>query len=178
MHVRAAVPMTLYYNNAPLSPKVFAGLRKNSHGEGTLALPGGHLEMYETWAQCATREALEETGLELENVQFAHVTNDMMQDQNKHYVTIFMMAECCPPPSFLGLTLSYQKPQNLEPHKCDGWDSYSWDKLVSFAEKSEKVKAVADDDGEEESATPKLFGPLLQLVQESPQVVIDFMNKA
>ena len=26
--------------------KIFAGLRKNSHGEGTLALPGGHLEMY------------------------------------------------------------------------------------------------------------------------------------
>lgn len=116
--------------------KVFAGLRRNSHGDGKLALPGGHLEMYETWeevrlrvcwfsyfhliqickiyhlltehiillihlnmlpicmCQCAVREVLEETGLCIHNVQFGHVTNDIMKDQGKHYVTIFMMAEC------------------------------------------------------------------------------------
>lgn len=44
--------------------------------------------------QCAVREVLEETGLCIHNVQFGHVTNDIMKDQGKHYVTIFMMAEC------------------------------------------------------------------------------------
>ena len=44
--------------------------------------------------KCAVREVLEETGLCINNVQFGHVTNDIMKEQGKHYVTIFMMAEC------------------------------------------------------------------------------------
>jgi 8-oxo-dGTP diphosphatase len=34
----------------PFDPRrVFCGIRKSAHGAGKLALPGGHLEMYESW---------------------------------------------------------------------------------------------------------------------------------
>ena len=150
----------------PLHPtKVFAGIRKNSHGSNTLALPGGHLELFETWEECAVRETSEETGLQLINVRFGHVTNDIMELERKHYVTIFMMGEC---------QCSITRPQNLEPHKCQGWESYSWDELTRFAARSNDDDS--DDSGCEE-VVPKLFGPLLKLVEESPQIVLDFLNE-
>lgn len=124
---------------------------------------------YESWGDCAIREVLEETGLDIHNVKFGHVTNDIMKDQQKHYITIFMMAECVPPPSFLGMAM-HPKPRNLEPHKCHGWDSYSWDELCILAGND-----VSDKDG---ATAVELFGPLLQLVKESPQTVIDFINKS
>ena len=141
-----------------LSPvcKVFAGIRRGSHGEGTLALPGGHLEMYETFSECAIRETLEETGLEIQNLQFGHLTNDPMQQEGKHYVTIYMMAEC---------KNADARPTNLEPHKCSGWDSFSWEELK---------KLSTDQDG----SKPKLFGPLLNLVRDEPKAVVDFVNKS
>lgn len=85
-----------------------------------------------------------------------------MREQNKHYITIFMMAECIPPPTFLGMAI-HPQPRNLEPHKCEGWESYSWEELCSLA------------NGTNHELT--LFGPLLQLVKESPQSVLDFIKK-
>ena len=139
----------------PLKPtQIFAGIRRGSHGEGLLALPGGHLELYESWEECARREVEEETGLILQQdkIKFGHVTNDIMKSENKHYVTIFMMGECDDTSS---------RPENLEPHKCEGWDSYSW----------EMLKEIAMN----EKSQFRLFGPLQKLVEDSPENVIQFL---
>ena len=59
---------------------------------GTWALPGGHLEFGESFETCATREVLEETGIQVkgDSVRFLTATNDVMASEHKHYVTIFM----------------------------------------------------------------------------------------
>jgi 8-oxo-dGTP diphosphatase len=131
--------------------KIFCGIRKGSHGAGSLALPGGHLELYETWHDCAKREVLEEMNLALTNVRFAHVTNDIMRDEDKHYVTIFMMGDCVDPNKVA---------ENMEPHKCAGWKSYSWSELREILEQD----------------SPPLFGPLKKLVQEEPESVQHFLD--
>lgn len=51
--------------------------------------PGGHLEYGESFAECAKREVLEETGLEVGNVEFLVATNDVF-GEGKHYVTVFV----------------------------------------------------------------------------------------
>ncbi|KAF9468893.1 NUDIX hydrolase domain-like protein [Collybia nuda] len=66
------------------------GKRKGSHGEGTWALPGGHLEFGETFEACAVREVLEETGLQVTDLRFLTATNNIMESEGKHYVTIFL----------------------------------------------------------------------------------------
>jgi len=158
----------------PKNPrKVFAGLRRNSHGDGTLALPGGHLELYESWEECAIRETLEETGLTIGNVAFGHVTNDIMKEK-KHYVTIFMMGECC---------VDCPRPLNLEPDKCNGWESYGWDELCQFASAARSTTSSTDAaDGSigagNDNGSPILFGPLLKLVEEAPPIVLEFLNKS
>lgn len=88
---------------------ILLGKRKNAHGHDTWAPPGGHLELGESWQECAKREVLEETGLHLTACRFFAVTNDIF-DEQKHYVTIFMQAD------YAGGQV-----QNLEPDKCYGW---------------------------------------------------------
>ena len=146
--VRVGVGVLVQDPNNPT--KVYCGIRKGSHGAGLLALPGGHLELYESWDDCARREVLEECGLELDECTFAHVTNDPMPVEEKHYVTIFIMAKCkeTDPP---------QQAQTLEPHKCQGWNSYTWEELQ-----------MQRDQG-------NLFGPLDRLVADCPSNVLEFL---
>lgn len=56
-----------------------------------MACPGGHIEHGESFADCAEREVLEETGLRVGDVKFITATNDIM-GEGKHYITIFV--EC------------------------------------------------------------------------------------
>ena len=88
--------------------KFLMGERKGSNGANTWCLPGGHLEYSESWEECAERETLEETGVEIENVRFLGLTNDIFEE-GKHYITIFVIAdyssgepEVCEPDKFLG----------------------------------------------------------------------------
>lgn len=90
--------------------KILLGRRTGSHGAGCWSLPGGHLEFGETPQTCACREVLEETGLRLSLLHEGPWVNSVFDDEQKHYITIFMLAEA-----------SHGEPQRLEPEKCEGW---------------------------------------------------------
>ena len=64
--------------------------RKGVHGRGTWSTPGGHLDFGETPEHCAAREAKEEVGLDVVDIRFRAVTNDIFESSGKHYITIWM----------------------------------------------------------------------------------------
>ncbi|OJJ86275.1 nucleotide triphosphate diphosphatase NUDT15 [Aspergillus glaucus CBS 516.65] len=117
------------------------GVRKGSHGAGTLALPGGHLEFGETFDACAEREVLEETGLNVRDLRFLTATNSVMKDVGKHYVTIYMGGV---------VDDDDARPQLVEPEKCEGWRWATWEDI--------KNQSQAD-------SGPRLFLPLLELLR-------------
>ena len=96
------------YNNM-----VLVGQRKGSHGDGDWAFPGGHLEYSEEPADCAVRETLEETGIDLSGciASYLGMTNDVFHTEKKHYITLWY-----------SFTLNEkQDAQLLEPEKCYEW---------------------------------------------------------
>ena len=101
--------------------KFLMGERQGAHGANTYSAPGGHLENGESWEACAIRETLEETGLEVKNVRFLGVTNDIF-DAQKHYITISVVADWCG-----------GEPERCEPDKCLGWE---WVDLENLPEKT------------------------------------------
>jgi len=98
--------------------RVLLGKRKNAHGAGTWALPGGHLEFNEAIEACARREVLEETGLHIQNIRNAAFTNDVFIEEQKHYVTLFVTAE-----------YHHGDLDLREPQKCERWEWFRWDEL-------------------------------------------------
>lgn len=100
--------------------KVLFGQRTSPLGKGTWCPPGGHLEFFETFEECVKREAFEETGVEIDNVKFFTVTNDIFKEENKHYVTIIFTA-----------SLKSGIPELKEPDKWVEWKWFSWDDLPS-----------------------------------------------
>ncbi len=88
---------------------VLLGERLVSHGAGTWAIPGGHLECGETFEETALRETEEECGLtDLEVKGLISISNDCVYE--KHFVSI-------------GLLLEWKsgKPYPAEPEKSANW---------------------------------------------------------
>ena len=98
--------------------KVLLGQRKTALGTNTWAFPGGHLEYGEKIEECACREVLEETGLQIKNLRIVNFTNDLFQKEHKHYVTIFVLAD------YAGGV-----PQQLEPEKSGLWEWFAWEQM-------------------------------------------------
>ena len=68
--------------------------RIGSHGEGTWSCPGGHIDFGETIEECAIRETREEVGVEITDIQYIGITNDVFQKEEKHYITVWVQGEC------------------------------------------------------------------------------------
>jgi 8-oxo-dGTP diphosphatase len=98
--------------------RVLLGQRIGSHGAGSWALPGGHLEFGETPEDCARREVLEETGLVVATFERGPFVSDVFADERKHYVTLFVIARD------VG-----GEPAIVEPDKCLGWQWFDWSAL-------------------------------------------------
>jgi 8-oxo-dGTP diphosphatase len=94
--------------------KILLGKRIGSHGANTWSPPGGHLEFNESFEQCSKRETMEETGIKIKNLRFLGITNDIFKKENKHYITIAMLADYDS-----GLV------KIMEPNKCLEWKWFS-----------------------------------------------------
>ncbi|BDY05463.1 NUDIX hydrolase [Ferrimonas sp. YFM] len=91
--------------------KILIGKRKGSHAP-YFSIPGGHLELGESFEQTAIREVREETGLVIDNPQVLAITNNLRtyREEGKHYVSVVLLAEH-----------QGEEPINCEPDKCEGW---------------------------------------------------------
>jgi len=98
--------------------KVLLGERIGSHGANTWATPGGHLELGESIEACAKRETFEETGLVVNGFKKLSFTNDVFENEGKHYVTLFVVASS-----------NSGEPQISEPNKCKQWKWFNLDEL-------------------------------------------------
>lgn len=67
--------------------------RAHVHGENTWGPPSGHFKFGEAIEDCARRETREETGIEIENIKFRLITNDLFEKEQKHYITVWVDAD-------------------------------------------------------------------------------------
>ncbi len=98
--------------------KVLMLRRSGAHGQGTWCFPGGHLEFDEEVEDCAKRETLEESGVTIKNLQRGPYTNDIHDEEDKHYITLFIISDH-----------DTGEPYITEPDKCSeiGW--FDWHSL-------------------------------------------------
>lgn len=79
-------------------------------------LPGGKMEYGETVEKCAIRETKEETNLDISNISFFGISDDI--EPNKQYVTIQTIAN-----NYSGI------PNVMEPDKIDEWRWFNYNEL-------------------------------------------------
>ncbi len=87
--------------------------RKGSHAE-KYSIPGGRVDIGETFEEAAVREIKEEAGIEIQNPEVIAVTNNLetYREDGVHFVSIILVAR-----KYKGAVT------NMEPEKCEelGW---------------------------------------------------------
>lgn len=140
-NVLVGVGCFVMYRDSKNILRFLIGERKGSHGANTLSLPGGHFEMFEEFEDCAQREILEETNLTLpkKDIKMVTATNNIMLEEGRHYVTIFMKCQIN--------EADIQDVKSMEPDKLEGeWKWVTIDEL--------------------KSTTHPLFSPLKKFIDE------------
>jgi len=99
--------------------QVLFGKRKSAAGGFAWQLPGGWIDPGESAQQAARREVSEETGLQLQEIQFVGVTNNVFSPQN-HSLSLYFEAECADVESL----------QVAEGDKCDAWEWKYWAEIT------------------------------------------------
>ncbi|MFF4250010.1 NUDIX hydrolase [Streptomyces sp. NPDC001663] len=95
---------------------VLLGLRKNTFGQGTWGLPGGHLEIGETIFEATARELMEEVGIRPVELRVACVTDPQPEANHHMQIGVEVLGhEGC-------ITVR-------EPDRCERWQFWPLDAL-------------------------------------------------
>lgn len=86
------------------------------HEEGTWCMPGGMIEYGETFEEAGRREAKEETGLDIDNLEVFCVQTD--KNEHAHFISVGMIAK-----NVTG------EPYPAEPDVLIRWEWFDLDKL-------------------------------------------------
>jgi len=105
--VRVGVGVIIINNDG----HILIGKRKGSHAPH-YSIPGGKVDLGETFEACAIREIKEETNLDIQQPKVIGVINDLKtyQDDKVHFISIILVTK-----NFSGDL------KVMEPKKCDGW---------------------------------------------------------
>ena len=98
--------------------ELLLGRRKNVHGAGSWALPGGHVEFGEKVLVALKREMQEELGVDIQRAKLVTVTDDFRPKENQHYLHVSFLVE-----KYLGQIT------NNEPDRCEEWQYFPLNKL-------------------------------------------------
>ena len=104
--------------------KILLGLRNSDealadselHEEGTWTMPGGNIEYGESFEEAGTREAKEETGIDVSDLEIICVQTD--KNEYAHYISVGMIAH-----SFTG------EPKAMEPEQIVKWEWFDINNL-------------------------------------------------
>lgn len=88
--------------------KILLGKRKNTYKSGSYGLPGGRIELNEPMSEAVRREVLEETGLEIPDLEYVGVVRENQGDFDFiHFVFTKNIGDA--------------EVKLCEPDKCEAW---------------------------------------------------------